>query len=76
MYIEFTYDATNYHFQKKDESGVDIGSVETYAQADYKIAELTDLTSKYLTVYPQDQQAGTFPYTAQYPRERMVSKQL
>lgn len=73
MYILFTFDATNYTFQLKDEAGVDIGTPHVYAIADYKIPALTQKEDKYITVYPQDSQEGTFPWTAQFPRDRVVS---
>ena len=72
MYILFTFDDTNFTFQLKDEAGVNIGSAHVYARADYKIPALTQKDDKYLVVYPQDQVEGQFPWTAQFPRDRVV----
>lgn len=76
MYIELAFDTTTYSFQVFDEAGVAIGSPDTFLLANYKIPELTSKDLPYLTVYPIDNQDGTFPFSAQYPRSRVIIRQL
>jgi len=72
MYILFTITATQYIFQIKSSNGVDIGPPFVYDIAHYKLLGIRE-NATHISVYPMSGEFGTFPFTAQFPRDRIVA---
>ena len=65
MYIEITISATEWSFQRKDESGANIGSPDEYDINDYDIKD--DVAHQAYFVYASEKPNKAFPPVAIYP---------